>query len=157
MSFTPWGKTHWLEQFNGDRVTRYRQAGFDPDSEIYKTKYPDFSELKLNADRNFVTRNAAIGCDAFANNIRRNVTSDNVMIPWMSSLFTETQGMDSGGKDRVPSEVRKIRGRLSIPMDSPIYELLGIPPIPVDSMGLYLDDIRKEIPKTEITPFFVLE
>ena len=65
--------------------------------------------------------------------------------------------MTTGGEDRVPFDARKIRGRLSIPKNSPIYELLGIAPLPVDSMGLYRDDIRKEIPKTEVTPFYVLE
>ena len=157
VSFSPWGEKRWLEQLDGYFGTQSRRWGFDPDSDIFKTKYPDYAELKVNADRNFITRNAAIGCDAFAFNSRRNVLLDNVMLPWMPELFTETKGMKTDGENRVPSDARKIRGRLSIPKDSPIYELLGIDPLPVDEMGLYRDEIRKEIPKTEITPFFVLE
>jgi len=157
MSFSPWGAKRWLEMLDGYFGTQSRQQGFDPDSEIFKAKYSDFAELKLNADRNFVTRNVAIGCDAFAHNIRRNVTAGNVMLPWMPSLFPETQGMSVSSEQRVPADARKIRGRLSIPEDSPIYALLGIPPLPVDKMGLYCDEFRKELPKTEITPFFVLE
>ena len=157
MSYGPWGEKRWLEFLDKDFGPRSRHNGYDPDSEIYKTKYPDYAELKLNADRNIITRNAAIACDVFACRDGRNVNLNNVMIPWMSSLFTETQGMGPGGENRVAPDARKFHGRLSIPMDSPVYELLGIPPIPVDSMGLYLDEIRREIPKTEITPFFVLE
>ncbi len=157
VSFSPWGEKRWLELLDGDIGKRCRNTGFNPDSEVYQKKYPDYAELRQNADRNFVTRNAAIGCDSFASNGRRNVFLENVMLPWMPQLFKETQGMQTSGENRVPSDARKIRGRLSIPQDSPIYELLGIKPLPVDSMGLYLDDVRKEIPKTEITPFFVLE
>jgi hypothetical protein len=157
VSFSPWGEKRWLEMLDKDFGARSRREGFDPDSEVFKKAYPDFAELKLNADRNFITRNAAVGCDAFAYNIRRNVVSNNVVRPWMPSLFTETKGMTTGGEDRVPADARKGRGRLSIPKDSPIYELLDIPPLPVDAMGLYRSEIRKEIPKTEITPFFVLE
>ena len=158
MSFSPWGERRWLEQLDGETFGRRNlRAGFNPESEVYKAKYPDFAELKLNADRNFVTRNAAIGCDAFSNNGRRNVFQGNVMLPWMPSLFTETQGMKADSADRVPSDARKVRGRLSIPTDSPIYDLIGIVPLPIDEMGLYLDEIRKEIPKTEITPFYVPE
>jgi len=157
VSFSPWGERRWLEQLEEGFGSRARRTGFDPDSEVFKTRYPDFAELKQNADRNFITRNAAIGSDVFTNNGRRNVMLDNVMLPWMPSLFTETKGMAKGGVERVPSDARKIRGRLTIPQDSPIYELLGIAPIPMESMGLYIDEIRKEIPKTEITPYFVLE
>jgi len=42
-------------------------------------------------------------------------------------------------------------------MDSPLWDLLGIAPIPMEQMGLYIDEIRRELPKTEVTPFFVLE
>jgi hypothetical protein len=157
VSFSPWGERRWLEQLEEGFGSRARRAGFDPASEVFQTKYPDFAELKLNADRNIITRNAAIGCDMFSNNPRRNIIVDNVMLPWMPELFTETKGMTKGGADRVPEDARNVRGRLTIPMDSPIYELLGIPPIPMEQMGLYKDDIRKELPKTEITPFFVLE
>jgi hypothetical protein len=157
VSFSPWGQQRWLEMLDKDFGPRSRREGFNPDSEIFKTKYPDFAELKLNADRNFITRNAAIGCDVFANNGQRNVMSENVMLPWMPSLFTETKEMPSGGENRVPSDARKIRGRLSIPEDSPIYKLLGIAPLPVDQMGLYKDDVRKVIPQPAVTPFFVLE
>jgi hypothetical protein len=157
VSFSQWGETHWLNKLDTDFGLWRRQEGFDPDAEVYKTKYSDYSELRLNADRNFITRNAAIGCDAFANYNWRNVMSSNVMLPWMPSLFTETKGMKTGGENRVPSDARKIRGRLSIPKDSPIYKLLGIEPLPVDAMGLYRDEIRQEIPETKITPFFVLE
>ena len=158
VSFSPWGERRWLEQLEGETFSRRNlRAGFNPESEVYKTKYPDFAELKLNADRNFVTRNAAIGVDVFAHNPNRNVFSGNVMLPWMPSLFTETRGMIAGGADRVPAEARSVPGRLSIPMDSPLYELLGIPPIPMEHMGLYRDAIRTEIPQTKITPFFVLE
>ncbi len=157
VSFSPWGEKRWLQFLDGELGTRCRKTGFDPDSEAFKSKYADFAELKQNADRNFVTRNAAIGCDHFAHNGRRNVFSGNVMLPWMPNLFKETQGMQSSGESRVPHDARKIRGRLSIPQDSPVYQLLDINPLPVDAMGLYRDNVRKEIPKTEITPFFVLE
>jgi hypothetical protein len=157
VSFSPWGEKRWLEMLDGYFGTQSRRSGFDPDSEVYKTRYPDYAELKLNADRNFITRNAAIGCDVFAKNGNRNVFQNNVMLPWMPSLFMETRGMTIGSADRVPPDARKIRGRLTIPKDSPIYDLLGIPPIPMEQMGLYVDEIRKELPKTEITPFFVLE
>jgi hypothetical protein len=42
-------------------------------------------------------------------------------------------------------------------MDSPLYDLIDIPPIPMESMGLYIDAFRRALPVTEITPFFVLE
>jgi hypothetical protein len=157
VSFSPWGERRWLEQLETGFGPGARRAGFDPDSDIYNAKYPDYAELKLNADRNFVTRNAAIGCDSFSNNCRRYVSAGNVMLPWMPSLFPETQSMSAKGEHRVPTDARKIRGRLSIPVDSPIYALLDIPPLPVDKTGLYRNEYRKELPKTEITPFFVLE
>jgi len=83
--------------------------------------------------------------------------SGNVMLPWMPSLFTETKNMTTGGADRVPADARKVRQRLAIPQNSPIYTLLGIAPLPIDSMGLYGDAIRQEIPNPAVTPFYVLE
>jgi hypothetical protein len=64
---------------------------------------------------------------------------------------------DKNRTTRVPADARKIRSRLTIPMDSPVYDFLGIKPLPMESMGLYTDEVRTEIPKIPVTPFFVLE
>ena len=158
VSFSPWGEKRWLEMLDGHFGTLARQRGFNPDSELYRETYPDYAELKINADRNFITRNAAIGCDQFAFHGDRNVFLENVMLPWMPDLFTETKGMEEAtGKSRVSPEARRIRDRLSIPENSPLYRLLGIPPLPISQMGLYRDAFRREIPKYAVTPFFVLE
>jgi len=157
VSFSPWGERRWLEELDEGFGARARRQGFNPESEVFRQRYPDFAELRLNADRNFVTRNAAIGVDAFAFNGARNVFQNNVVLPWMPSLFTETQGMKTCSESRVPADARAHRGRLTIPIDSPLWDLMGIAPIPVEQIGLYIDDIRRELPKTEVTPFFVLE
>lgn len=157
VSFSPWGEKRWLEMLGGFFGQRSRQSGFNPDSEIYRSKYPDYAELRLNADRNFIIRNAAVGCEAFAQNNRRNVLLENVMLPWMPDLFNETKGMAKSSERRVPADARKIRQKITLPPDSPLYKLTGIPPLPIDAMGLYKCNERKELPFVPVTPFFVLE
>ncbi|MGL4593631.1 MAG: right-handed parallel beta-helix repeat-containing protein, partial [Thermoguttaceae bacterium] len=157
VSFSPWGPKRWTEMLEGYFGKKARESGFGPENDVYRSKYSDYADIINNADRNFITRNAAIGCDAFARNNRANVLLDNVMLPWMPELFLETKGMSKKGEARVPSDARKVRQKLSIPFDSPIYELLGIMPLPVEFMGIYSDAIRKTLPKTEVTPYFVLE
>ncbi|MDR2754823.1 MAG: right-handed parallel beta-helix repeat-containing protein [Planctomycetaceae bacterium] len=157
VSFSPWGEKRWLENLDKNFGTRVKANGFDPDNEVYRSKYSDYAELKQNADRNFILRNAAIGCNSFVRNNRRNVLLENIMLPWLPDLFTETQGFQQADKTRVPADARKIRYRLTIPTDSPLYGFLGIKPLPMESMGLYNDNIRTEIPNFPVTPFFVLE
>ncbi|MDR1269903.1 MAG: right-handed parallel beta-helix repeat-containing protein [Planctomycetaceae bacterium] len=157
VSFSPWGEKRWLANLDKNFGTRVKANGFDPDNEVYRSKYPDYAELKQNADRNFIVRNIAVGCDNFARNNRRNVLLENIMLPWLPDLFVETKGLQQADQNRVPADARKIRNRLTIPADSPLYEFLGIKPLPIESMGLYTDKIRTEIPKIPVTPFFVLE
>ncbi|MDR1962696.1 MAG: right-handed parallel beta-helix repeat-containing protein [Planctomycetaceae bacterium] len=157
VSFSPWGEKRWLENIENGFGSRVKKNGFDPDNEIYRSKYADYAELKQNIDRNLILRNAAIGCDSFSRNNRRNLLLENLMLPWLPDLFLETQGLQKTDKNRVPSDARKIRSRLTIPADSPIYELLGTRPLPTELMGLYLDNIRTKIPNVPVTPFFVLE
>ncbi len=158
VSFSPWGDRRWLENLDKNFGARAREKGFDPDSEIYREKYPNLADLKKNADRNFITRNAAIGCDTFARNSRRNVMLENVKLPWMPDLFEETRGItETTDIHRVPAEARKIRRRLTVPEDSPLYGLLGIDPIPMRQIGLFEDNFRKEIPAPSVTPLFILE
>ncbi|MDR2706243.1 MAG: right-handed parallel beta-helix repeat-containing protein, partial [Planctomycetaceae bacterium] len=157
VSFSPWGEKRWLENLDKNFGTRAKANGFDPDNEIYRSKYSDYAELKQNADRNFILRNVAVGCDYFARNNQRNVLRENIMLPWLPDLFVETKGLQQADKNRVPADARKIRRRLTIPKDSPLYDFLGIKPLPVESMGLYTDSMRTEIPEFPITPFFVLE
>ncbi|GHT31330.1 hypothetical protein FACS1894214_2550 [Planctomycetales bacterium] len=157
VSFSPWGEKRWLDMLDNNFGKRARETGFNPDSEVYRNKYSDYAELRQNADRNFILRNAAIGCTQFARNGGRNVLLENAMLPWLPDLFTETKGMSKIGENRVPADARKVRQRLSIPKDSPLYDFLGIEPLPLPNMGTYIDGIRTEQPVSEITPFFVLE
>ncbi|MDR3233057.1 MAG: right-handed parallel beta-helix repeat-containing protein, partial [Planctomycetaceae bacterium] len=160
VSFSPWNEKRWLDNLENNFGLRAKKNGFDPDNEIYRTRYSDYAELKQNADRNLILRNAAVGCGDFVRNNRsnvRNVLLENIVLPWMPELFTETQGLQKAGESRVPSDARKIRSRLSIPQNSPLYSLLGIRPLPLELMGLYIDGVRTEIPQTPVTPFFVLE
>jgi hypothetical protein len=157
LSFSPWGEKRWLENLDKNFGTRSKANGFDPDNEIYRSKYSDYAELKQNADRNFILRNAAIGCSSFARNNRRNVLLENIMLPWLPDLFVETNGFQQADKKRVPADARAIRCRLTIPADSLLYDFLGIKPLPMESMGLYSDNVRTEIPKIPVTPFFIPE
>ncbi|MDR3196798.1 MAG: right-handed parallel beta-helix repeat-containing protein, partial [Planctomycetaceae bacterium] len=70
VSFSPWGEEYWLANLDKNLGPRAKENGFDPDNEVYRSKYSDYAELKQNINRNFILRNAAIGCNSFARNDR---------------------------------------------------------------------------------------
>lgn len=157
VSFSPWGEKRWLEQLEKYFGVSARNKGFNPDSDVFKDKYADYSELQKNADRNIIVNNIAIGCDSFSKNNRRNVFAGNIMLPWQNSFFVETESLSAKDDQRVPADVRGLRGKLTLPENSPLYTDLGIYKIPFSEMGLYKDELRKTVPQIGVTPFFVQE
>lgn len=154
-----WGEKRWIQMLDKVGPVR-RQAGFDPDSPGYKEKYPDFTTIRENIDRNFVTRNLAVACDRFTMSGQdRNEHAANWFISWRSELFAETSNaaFKPGDRGRVPGTVTAMRKKLTIPYDAPIWEKTGMRPLPFPLMGLYKDEFRTEIPDVPVSPLYVAE
>lgn len=137
-SFSPWGEKRWKERLEkGNFADIVRNSGVDVSKEPFKSRYPDYSEIGEDADRNFVFRNLAIRCEDFAlNDFGANVFAENL------SLFDEKIDFDSLGKPIVPYDWKP-------------YRALGMHPIPVEKIGLYKDRFRKDVPKSEVSERYV--
>ncbi|MGL4941737.1 MAG: right-handed parallel beta-helix repeat-containing protein [Thermoguttaceae bacterium] len=159
-SYSPWGEKRWLEMLTGYFGASRRQAGFDPDSQAYREKYPDLADLTQNADRNFAFRNVAIACDAFTRNEHgQNEYGPNTFVAWSDGIFAEISESTSPSDSsrRVPEAVTRYRGKLTIPYDSAVWKKWNVRPLPFPLMGVYRDTFRTTIPETKVNPQYVAE
>ncbi len=129
-SFSPWPKERWLEQLEkGPFADMVRGSGVDITKEPFKSRYPDFAEIRDNVNRNYLLRNAAIGCETFARNDHgQNVILDNVNL----------------AADALP-KFREFDEKPPIPYDWPVYKVNGMRPLPIPKMGLYPDPLRVDV------------
>ncbi len=140
-SFNPWGEDRWQESLTaGGFADIVKHSGADITTELFLSRYPDLAEITENANRNFVLRNTAVGCGAFARNeYGQNVVLNNVMLPWEDIRFNEL-------------------GRPVIPYDWDVYRMNGMRPLPGEKMGLYVDPgLRPRVEKAPVTRRYVVE
>jgi hypothetical protein len=143
-SFSPWEPARWREMLvkPGEFGDRMKQQGYAPDSDLFKSKYPDYSRLNEDINRNFIVGNLALGSQSFTRHKNTdNYFSGNFSLPWLPDLLVKTSSPE----------------KYSLPADSPLYRLTGLQPVPFDLIGPYRDSFRKTIPKSEVTKHFVLE
>ena len=140
-SFSPWNEKRWLEGLDGGQFARIvRNTGVDITKEPFVSRYPDYKNIRENANRNYMLRNLAVNCGVFARNDRgQNVQTDNI------SVLLKKPELDA-------------LGRFVIPYDWSVYSVNKMRPIPTQKMGLYVDPLlRKTVEKTDVTPRYVLE
>ena len=129
-SFSPWGKTRWLNMLH---ESHFRDnmfgAGVKPTEPPHITKYPDLGEMEERIDHNYLWRNVTFQCPQFALRDKgQNELLENVEL-------TENPGFADAAK-----------GNFALPEESPLYDRLGFRPIPFDEIGLYVDENRPTLP-----------
>ncbi len=142
VSFSPWGRQRWETSLRSENTRgRVRQGGVDVAQPPHRERYPDLAAMEENADRNYIWRNAAVGCGRFSNRPQSvNEFMDNVAL----------------GDD--PGFAAVDRRDFRLPDDSPLNRRLGFRPIPFEEIGLYEDEHRATWPvEHEITPHYVSE
>ena len=77
VSFSPWGEKRWLAHLDSEAIRQKLYRDVDINSEIYRQKYPELQNLRLNVDVNSVTDNLMISCknmfrETGCNRIRNN-------------------------------------------------------------------------------------
>lgn len=140
-SYSPWGEDRWRKNLvEGSFAQAAKNSIGSFTAEFFVNRYPDYAEITENANRNFVLRNTAVGCGAFARNERgQNVVLGNVMVPWQEIQFNEL-------------------GRPVIPYDWPVYRMNGMRPLPTEKMGLYADPhLRPRVEKSAVTQRYAVE
>lgn len=140
-SYSPWGEDRWRKNLvEGGFAQAAKNSIGSFTSEPHASRYPDYAEITENANRNFVLRNTAVGCGAFARNERgQNVVLGNVMLPWQEIKFDAL-------------------GRPVIPYDWGVYRMNGMRPLPTEKMGLYADPrLRPRVEKSTVTERYVVE
>lgn len=133
-SFSSWGERRWLERLEkGSFADAVRSSGVDVTQEPFASRYPPLKDIRENADRNFIFRNAAVDCGSFTLHDRGvNELLDNVHV---SSAILKEQ--DRIGFDEL--------GRPVISPDWPVYRMIDMRPLPLEKMGLYRDsELRSE-------------
>ena len=142
ISFSPWGEKRWEERLAENWTQEViRNRGVDLTVPPLSTRYPDLADMKDHADRNYIWRNAAVDCGAFA--IR-----DRGVNQWLDNVVFAS---DPGFANLAKRDFR-------LPADSPLYRRFGFRPIPFEHIGLYEDPYRATWPvKHDITPHFVDE
>ncbi len=141
LSFSPWGEKRWQERLPGRVEQAVKASGMDITSPPFSTRYPSLATMAEDADRNFVWRNAAVDCGAFA--IR-----DRGVNQWLNNVaFAADPGfVDAKKRD------------FQLQADSPVYRRFGFRPIPFGQIGLYQDAYRATWPvQHSITPHFIDE
>jgi hypothetical protein len=132
VSFSPWEPDRWREMLSkpGEFGRRQRASGYTPETEPFKSKYPDYAELNTHTNRNFIVNNLAIGADSFTRNEHNyNYLANNFSLPPEASALAP------------------------LSPDSSLYQFTGLRPIPFDLIGLYRDTFRKTLPaRTEPNP-----
>jgi hypothetical protein len=140
VSFSPWGQTRWEQRLASERTQAViRQWGVDIHQPPHSKRYPDLAQMKGNADRNFVWRNAVVDCGQFSVRDRG---------------ANEMMGNVAFGAD--PGFAAPDKRDFALPPDSPLYRRFGFRPIPFDEIGLYQDEYRASWPvEHDISRHFV--
>jgi hypothetical protein len=124
ISFSPWGLERWRQFVRG------RLEKGDIDRQLYLRRYPELERLEEDPNVNFIYRNVAAGCQTlFLRDHRANVIGPN----WSGKL-EEAVTADRPGHFRLRQ-------------DAPFWKDLGFRPIPLESIGLYRDRYRSELPE----------
>jgi len=78
VTFSPWGETRWLQALESEVIRKKIYSDVNINSDIYRQKYPELQDIRLNADVNSVTDNLMISCSQMFYNKRDNqIVSNN--------------------------------------------------------------------------------
>ena len=72
VSFSPWGEKRWLQVLDSEVIQKKIYSDVDINSTIYREKYPELQDIRLNADVNSVTDNLMISCTQMFYNLKDN-------------------------------------------------------------------------------------
>lgn len=125
ISFSQWGEKRWND------FTAKSLDSPDIDAALYQTRYPALAHLAENPDINTIQRNLVWKCGKFLlRDNDRNISADNV-ITEDGSYFAKAAAGDFsiGSTARMPA---------------------GFAAIPFEKIGLYVDELRRELPLKEI-------
>ena len=111
VTFSPWGEERWLRSLDSEVIRKKIYSDVDINSDIYRKKYPELQDIRLNADVNSITDNLMISCEGMFYNLKDNQLVRN---------NTETE---ANGK---PIEAFCTQEELS---------KYGLQPIPVEKIG----------------------
>ncbi len=123
ISFSPWAPKHWQEFISG----RLDLPGID--RQLYLSRYPELARLEENPNANWIYRNAAVDCESFfLRDSRANFVGPNWVGTKEAALVVEAPG------------------NFRVREDATIWRELGFRPIGLESIGLYQDRYRQELP-----------
>ncbi|HRZ17838.1 MAG TPA: right-handed parallel beta-helix repeat-containing protein, partial [Candidatus Hydrogenedentes bacterium] len=125
VSFSPWGEERWREFI----TPRIDSDAIDP--ALYAGRYPVYSGLWDNANRNHLKGNIALHCGKLTLRAPKNVLQEGTLTDPPASLFAAPD-----------------RGDFA--MNTAAARRAGVPVIPFERIGLYKDAFRKELPSEEV-------
>ncbi len=125
VSFSPWGEERWREFI----TPRIDSDAIDP--ALYAGRYPVYSGLWDNANRNHLKGNIALNCGKLTLRAPKNVVQEDTLTDPPASLFAAPD-----------------RGDFA--MNTAAARRAGVPVIPFERIGLYKDAFRKELPSEEV-------
>jgi hypothetical protein len=123
ISFSPWGQQRW-QTFTAKSL----DAG-DVDRALYLARYPELARLADDHDVNAVSRNLVYDCGEFLRRDRG-----------------QTQAVGNHVTDENPGFIDAGAGDIRMNPRLPAFERAGQATIPLDEIGPYRDEFRRERP-----------
>ena len=62
VTFSNWGEERWLKALESEVIKKKIYSDVDINSAVYREKYPELQDLRLNADMNIITDNLMVSC-----------------------------------------------------------------------------------------------
>jgi len=128
ISLSCWTEERWAEFLDSDTIKGFMSA-VKATEPPYSIRYPELARLQENPFVNRIWRNLSVNCVNFL--VRGGDKQD--------TLDNTVTRIDPGFLDLTS-------GNLAWKADAPGLRMSGFRPIPIDEIGLYQDDLRKEIP-----------
>jgi hypothetical protein len=123
VSLSPWDHARWKKYiatwFPSDKV----------DADLYLAKYPQLAKLSEDINQNIVARSLVVQCPKFLHRDSRAI-----------ELFNNLETADDPGFRNAAHDDFQLKDA------SPQVVQIGMYPIPVEEIGLYIDALRKTLP-----------